>query len=74
MQYISILIYLFLMMNVLGVPFKIIMEEMVEKIFNVVLVDFWMKIKEINDIINILIECAQNILHEILGMIKLSAR
>ena len=50
------------------------MEDMVNKIHDVVLADHRVKIREIADIVSISIERVQNILHKELGMKKPSAR
>jgi len=50
------------------------MEDMVNKIHDIVLADCRVKIRVIADIVNISIERVQNILHEKLGMRKLSAK
>ena len=57
-----------------GRPIEVSTEDMVNKIHDVVLADRRVKIREIADIVNISIERVQNILHEKLGMKKLSAR
>ena len=50
------------------------MEDIVKNIHDIVLADRRVKIKEIADIVDICTESIQNILHEKLGMRKLSAR
>ncbi|GAB1864078.1 Mos1 transposase HTH domain-containing protein [Camponotus japonicus] len=55
-----------------GRPIEVTTKDMVNKIHDIVLADRRVKIK--GDIINISIERVQNILHEKLGMRKLSAR
>ena len=50
------------------------MEDMVNKIHDIVLADCWMKIREIAASVNISTKCIENILHDKLGMRKLSAR
>jgi len=57
-----------------GRPIEVTTEDMVNKIHDVVLADRRVKIREIADIVSISIERIQNILHEELGMKKLSAR
>jgi len=57
-----------------GRPIEVTTENMVNKIHDVVLADRRVKIREIADIVSISIERIQNILHENLGMKKLSAR
>lgn len=57
-----------------GRPIEVTTEDMVNKIHDIVLTDCRVKIKEIGDIVDISIERIQNILHEKLGMRKLSAR
>ena len=49
-------------------------EDMVKKIHDIVLADRRVKIREIADIVDISTERIQNILHEKLGIRKLSAR
>lgn len=58
----------------LGRPIVVTTEDMVNKILDIVLADRRVKIREIADIVHISIERIQNILHEKLGMRKLSAR
>jgi len=58
----------------LGCPIEVTTKDMVNKIHDIVLADRQVKIREIADIVNISIERVQNILHEKLGMRKLSAR
>ena len=57
-----------------GCSIEITTADMVSKIHDIVLADRWVKIREIADTIDISTECIQNILHEKLGMRKLSAR
>lgn len=57
-----------------GRPIEVTTEDMVNKIHDIVLADRRVKIREIADIVHISIERIQNILHEKLGMRKLSAR
>lgn len=57
-----------------GRPIEVTTEDMVDKIHDIVLADRRVKIREIADSVNISIERVQNILHEKLGMRKLSAR
>jgi len=56
-----------------GRPIEVTMEDMVNKIHDVVLADR-VKIREIANIVKISTERIQNVLHETLGMKKLSAR
>ena len=55
-------------------PIEVITEDMVNKIHDIVLVDRWVKIREIANIVKISTERIQNVLRETLGMKKLSAR
>lgn len=57
-----------------GRPVEVSTEEMTNKIHKIVLEDRRVKIREIADIVKISTERVQNILHEKLGMRKLSAR
>lgn len=57
-----------------GRPMEVTTEDMVNKIHDIVLADRRVKVREIADIVHISIERIQNILHEKLGMRKLSAR
>src|SRR5947199_4285649 len=57
-----------------GRPIEVTTEDMVNKIHDIVLADRRVKIREIANIIKISTERIQNVLHETLGMRKLSAR
>ncbi|XP_018054520.1 PREDICTED: uncharacterized protein LOC108691334 [Atta colombica] len=53
---------------------RLTMEDMINKIHDIVLADRRVKIREIANIVKISTERIQNVLHETLGMKKLSAR
>ena len=55
-------------------PIEVTMEDMINKIHDIVLADRRVKIREIANIVKISTERIQNVLHETLGMKKLSAR
>ena len=55
-------------------PIEVTMEDMINKIHDIVLADRRVKIREITNIVKISTERIQNVLHETLGMKKLSAR
>jgi len=57
-----------------GRPIEVTMENMVNKIHDIVLADHRVKIREIANFVKISTERIQNVLHETLGMKKLSAR
>lgn len=57
-----------------GRPIEVTTDEMVDKIHDIVLADRRVKIREIVETVGISFERVQNILHEHLGMTKLSAR
>lgn len=57
-----------------GRPIEMTTEDMVNKIYDIMLADRWVNIREIANIVDISIKCIQNILHEKLDMRKLSAR
>ena len=57
-----------------GRPIEVTTEDMVNKIHDIVLADRRVKIREIANIVKISTERIQNVLHETLGMRKLSAR
>ena len=47
---------------------------MIDKVHDIVLADRRLKVREISEALNISVGCTWNILHECLGMRKLSAR
>jgi histone-lysine N-methyltransferase SETMAR len=57
-----------------GRSIEVTTDEMIHKIHDIVLVDRRMNIREIVEIVGISSEPVQNIVHEYLGMTKLSAR
>ena len=57
-----------------GRPKEMTSEEMIDKIHEIVLNDRRLKVREISETVNVLVERVWHILHECFGMRKLSAR
>ena len=57
-----------------GRPKEVISQEMIDKIYEIVLNDRRVKVREISETVNISVGCVWYISHECLGMRKLSAR
>ena len=57
-----------------GRPKEMTSQKMIDKIHDIVLNDRRLKVREISETVNISVGCVWHILHECLGMRKLSAR
>ena len=57
-----------------GRPKEVTSQEMIDKIHDILLNDRRLKVREIGEAVNISVGCVWHILHECLGMWKLSAR
>ena len=57
-----------------GRPREVTTQDMIDKVHDIVLADRRSKVREISGALNISVGCTWNILHECLGMRKLSAR
>ena len=57
-----------------GRPKEVTTQDMIDKVHDIVLADRRLKVREISEALNISVGCTWNILHECLGMKKLSAR
>ena len=57
-----------------GRPKDVTTQDMIDKVYDILLADRRLKVREISEVLNISVGCTWNILHECLGMRKLSAR